>query len=328
LIRLILISESNKLGKMTMELVKFNKVSKFYPGVNALENVSLSILKGSIHGLLGPNGAGKSTAMKILCGLTRPEKGSVLFLGEDVFSSFSKIKGQIGLLPENPPLYSNMKVVEFLTFIAKINGTHNISSALEKVIYQCKLNDVTTRLIRNLSRGFKQRVAIAQAIIFSPELVILDEPTLGLDPEAIFDIRKLICELKNQHTILVSTHQLSEAEQMCTHISILNKGRLIKTGNLNDIETSFQAKQAVRVRIPKVENLDTMDIEKVLSCRLEVSTSEKNEVGIRLFFDEKRDKRLEVANYFVRKNLGLLELSKEELSLEEIFRRATLGDMK
>ena len=200
--------------------IEIKNLSKNYPGRVALNDISFSVKKGSVHGFLGPNGAGKSTTMKILSGLIPESSGEF------------KVNGKVGFLPEHPPVYPNMSVEDYLTFVLKIyspekSTNHIAQNSVADVMEKTGLTDVKERLIGNLSKGYQQRVGIAQALVHSPEIIILDEPTVGLDPVAISDIRDLINKLKKDHTILFSTHQLHDVELLCSEITLINHGRIV-----------------------------------------------------------------------------------------------------
>ena len=211
--------------------IHLKNITKEYPGIKALNGIDLKVKRGTIHGFLGPNGAGKSTAMNIIAGLTPPSSGEVYIDGEAVLEDDSIAKAKIGLLPEHPPLYLNMRVEDYLNFCQEINGGRDVEDC-QRVIARCGLACVKGRLIGNLSKGFRQRVGIAQSLVFGAKIIILDEPTVGLDPNAIAEVRELILELKADHTILLSTHQLHEVARICDEITIINDGKIIKTGSL------------------------------------------------------------------------------------------------
>ena len=206
-----------------------------------LNNVSFSVKPSSVHGFLGPNGAGKSTTMRIITGVISKTSGEVKVFDQDMSTSAYELKNLIGFLPENPPLYEDMTVVEYLRFMAKLRG-HD-SSSLDYVIERLDIKDVQNRLVGNLSRGYKQRVGFAQALVHNPKLIILDEPTLGLDPHAIVYMRELIQELSSDHTILLSSHQLSEVEKICDEVSFIKDGSILASGDLQSLQENIQGKK-------------------------------------------------------------------------------------
>jgi ABC-2 type transport system ATP-binding protein len=214
---------------MSDALLSARDLSRYYGSQKAVDNISFSIHKGEVLGFLGPNGAGKSTTMKMLSGNLAPSEGEIIINGYDLLSSPKQAKTHIGYLPEQPPLYKELTVKEFLLFCAKINTipASQIKAAVETVIERCGLTTVTQRLIANLSKGYQQRVGIAQAIIHNPAVVILDEPTSGLDPIQIREIRHLIRDIANEHSVILSTHILPEVQMLCDRVQIINQGQLI-----------------------------------------------------------------------------------------------------
>ena len=219
-------------------MIEINNLVKKFGKKYALDGVSFSIKKGEIVGFLGPNGAGKSTTMNIITGYLTPTSGTVTVGGVDVFSEPMKVKKMIGFLPEQPPLYIDMTVWEYLTFVYELKGCKlNKQAHLSEICELVKITDVKNRLIRNLSKGYKQRVGIASAIIGGPEVLIFDEPTVGLDPKQIIEIRSLLRALAKERTIILSTHILSEVQAVCDRIVVINAGKIIadeKTGKLSE----------------------------------------------------------------------------------------------
>jgi ABC-2 type transport system ATP-binding protein len=304
-----------------MNVIELINVSKTYPGIMALKEISIQVKKGSIHGLLGPNGAGKTTAMNIMAGLTTPSSGEVIING----------KG-LGLLPENPPLYPNMKVGEFLTFVAEINGVNRLvlRDKVKEIISKCGLSTVEARLLGNLSKGFKQRVGIASTLVFAPEIIILDEPTVGLDPFSIMEIRELILTLKKDHTILLSTHQLHEANLVCTDITIISKGTVLQSGSISEIQKAFRPRQVVKalVRDWKImtPNKILEEVREFFPCEnIEIEPKNGNATELRFLSTTDQDFRPDISNYLLKKNVGLLKFEEENMELEEIFIRSTKG---
>jgi len=304
-----------------MNVIELKNISKSYPGTEALKEISFNVVKGSIHGLIGPNGAGKSTTMNIIAGLTTPTSGELIING----------KG-IGLLPENPPLYLNMKVGEFLTFVAEINGVEKsiLKERVKEIVQKCGLVEVEGRIIGNLSKGFKQRVGIASTLVFSPEIIILDEPTVGLDPFSIMEIRELIVSLKKEHTILLSTHQLHEANLICSDITIISRGQILRSGPLAEIQKAFRPRQVVKalVRDWNIIKSDEIlkEVREFFPCEnVEVETKNDKSTELRFFSQTSDDFRPNISNYLMNKKVGLLKFEEEQMDLEEIFIRSTKG---
>lgn len=295
-----------------MELaIEIENLCKSYPGRMALDNISFSVKKGSIHGFLGPNGAGKSTTMKILSGLI-PET-----------SGHYKVNGKVGFLPEHPPVYPNMSVYDYLKFVFSIYaGAVNIAR-IDEVMSKTGLTDVSSRLIGNLSKGYQQRVGIAQAIIHSPEIIILDEPTVGLDPVAIADIRALILELKKEHTVLFSSHQLHDVELLCSDITLINRGEIVVSGAIETILASLKTNMVLKARVQnfseeqKSKLINTFGVESV-----EVAQDlEQKNILLKIATKGKADIRAELARHLVDPSIGLLEFMEERGDLEDLFKR-------
>lgn len=218
-------------------MIQVSELSKRYGEIEAVKGVSFTIGDGTVVGLLGPNGAGKTTIMRMLTTFIPPTSGSATVAGFDICKQPDQVRRSIGYLPENPPLYPEMRVREYLRFVATIKGVPRklMSARIDDVIDRCILADVADKLCAHLSRGFRQRVGIAQALIHEPKVIILDEPTSGLDPAQILEIRKLIAELKGSHTVVLSTHILPEVSTTCSHVVIISKGRVVVQGELSEL---------------------------------------------------------------------------------------------
>jgi len=293
-------------------------LTKDFPGVRALHDISFVVKEGSIHGFLGPNGAGKSTTMNIIAGLFPATSGEVKY-----FSQSEKVT--IGFLPENPPLYGNMQVADYLLFVAEIHNfdAQKLKPRLNKVLAKCGLENVSGRLIRNLSKGYKQRVGMAQAIIHEPKIIILDEPTVGLDPNAIVEIRELILNLAKEHTVLLSTHQLHEAQLLCSDITIINAGRIIQSGTFANLKDNLKAKNLLQAN---VKNWDG-DIERRFHHQFPVldfnTKIEKNSILLSASFLAADDFRAEMSKFLVDHHCQLLSFREENLDLEDVFKLLT-----
>src|SRR5690606_27982054 len=206
------------------KILVVDSVSKEYPGRVAVKNVSFSVKSGSIHGFLGPNGAGKSTTMRMIAGLLPVSSGRIELNGRPIEEQ--EISKLIGMLPENPPLYLDMTVRDYIKYVARLHQQNDINSRVDKILSDLSLQEVSHRLIGNLSKGYKQRVGLAQALVYDAPFIILDEPTNGLDPQSVVELREFIKKLSLQKTILFSTHILSEVEQLCDEITIIHKGEV------------------------------------------------------------------------------------------------------
>jgi len=307
--------------------IELLKVTKQYPAITALKDCTFTVEKGQVHGFLGPNGAGKSTTMKIITGITRPTSGTVLINGEDVTIENRK-KFNVGYLPELPPLYTHMKVEEYLKFVAHLWQLpkkilqHNVDHVLKK----CSIADVKSRIIGNLSKGYKQRVGLAQALIHDPEIIILDEPMVGLDPKAIIEIRDLVADLGKDHTVLISTHQLHEVALICSHISIINNGSIVASGKLDEIKTGFTTKQTIRASLTNWNKEIEASISEQFKME-QITTKYENGVHTVIFQSAANgDIRQELSQAIIGKyRLGLLQFEEEKAELEHIFQKFTVN---
>ncbi len=308
---------SGKCGPMSKEnkispAIEINKLSKSYPGRVALNEISFSVKKGSVHGFLGPNGAGKSTTMKILSGLIPASSGHY------------SVNGKVGFLPEHPPLYPNMSVEDYLAFVFNIYAPEKVrGSAVSDVMEKTGLIHVRGRLIGNLSKGYQQRVGIAQAIVHSPEIIILDEPTVGLDPVAISDIRELIQKLKSDHTILFSTHQLHDVELLCSDITLINRGEIVVSGPLESILESLKTRMTIQARVLAYSENDKkrmMELFPVESVDY-FPDGDKQDVKLKIQVKIARHLKKNLARFLTEESIGLLEFNEERFDLEEAFKQ-------
>lgn len=228
-------------------MIDIQNLTKKFGKINALNDVSFQVKKGEVLGFLGPNGAGKSTTMNILTGYIPPTSGSVKVDGHDVLEEPMEVKKRIGYLPELPPLYGDMTVEEYLKFISDLKGVplKGRRQKMDNIMYLVKIGDKKGRLIRNLSKGYRQRVGLAQALVGDPEVLILDEPTVGLDPKQILEIRRLITALGREHTIILSTHILSEVTAVCSSVAIINNGTIAATGPVSQFSAGGSGKFTV-----------------------------------------------------------------------------------
>ncbi|MCC6952512.1 MAG: ABC transporter ATP-binding protein [Deltaproteobacteria bacterium] len=224
-------------------MIEALKLSRVFPGgtgsqdIAAASDVSFSIGKGAIVGMLGPNGAGKSTTIRMLVTSLLPSSGTARIADFDILKNAREVRERLGYLPDQPPLYNEMRVREYLSFVARVKGVHSreLRTAVDRVLDQCDLVTVAGRLCGNLSRGFRQRVGLAQALVHRPPVIILDEPTSGLDPLQIVEMRKLIGSLRGEHTVLISTHILQEVTQLCSHVVMLARGKVVLSGSLDEV---------------------------------------------------------------------------------------------
>lgn len=305
-------------------IIEIFDLSKKYSSNSVVNKASFTIESGSIHGFLGPNGAGKSTTMKILAGIIPKTSGEISLFGKKIdytsSSDRSLLKSSIGYLPEDPPLYTDMLVIDFLKFVARINGRKSslVKNDLDRVLHLCNLHLVKDKYIGTLSKGFKQRVGIAQALIYRPPVIILDEPVNGLDPQSIKEMRQLFNELKKESTIFLSTHLLHEAELLCEKITIINQGNICFSGRLVEMSKRIQTRQIItcdvkywcnEFRNKIMERLPIEDIERV----------EASGIRLRFFSRGEEDIRSELAEQLIAHGAGVLSLQEEQASLENIF---------
>ena len=237
-------------------MIEVKNLTRYYGTRRAINNISFQIEKGEVVGFLGPNGAGKSTTMNIISCILPASSGSAKINGFDTFEQSLEIRKVIGYLPETPPLYSDMIVSDYLNFAAGIRGvdTKRISSSVDRVIEKCSLKDVSHRIIGRLSKGYQQRVGLAQCMVHDPEILILDEPTIGLDPIQIIEIRKLIQELTAEHTIILSSHILPEITQICKRVIIINEGEIAAVDSLGGLEASLRKSERLSLTVRNSEN--------------------------------------------------------------------------
>lgn len=285
----------------------------------AVNKISFKINKGDVVGLLGPNGAGKSTTMKIITGFMSPTSGIAKVCGFDVFENPLEVKKRIGYLPENPPLYLDMTVEHYLKYVTELKqvAKNDVQKNIESALQKTQLKDVRHRIIKNLSKGFKQRVGIAQALVSNPEVLILDEPTVGLDPKQVSEIRDLINELKGQHTIILSTHILSEVEATCNKIIIIHQGQLILEDNIENIQNIRQQQTQIQLKLRNDVDINFKNITGVQQFQKNSGKSyllsiENDEATINLILQE-----------LISKKAGLLEMNIKENNLEDIFLKLT-----
>lgn len=301
-------------------LIQANNLHRYYGETIAVDNVSIELHQGEILALLGPNGAGKSSCLQMLCGVLAPSEGEIVINGVDLLDNPNIAKKNIGYLPDKPPLYPELTVDEYLTYAAQLRRVKNsqIKTLLNQAIQRCGLEGYNNKLISNLSKGYQQRVGIAQAIIHQPEIIILDEPTVGLDPIQMLEIRKLILELGEQHGIILSTHILPEVQAVCNRVQMIHHGKSVLNKKLSDLNQSNQ----VTLRLQNAPDIEQL---KILPGVTSVSQTHAKHY---LLCGEKLDSSLvDISKHCVDNNWGLLEISPVENSLEQIFLNLTTGDI-
>lgn len=311
--------EQDVMSNITVEAIE---LTRLYGGRAAVSDVSFNLKQGEVLGFLGPNGAGKSTTMKMLTGNLAPSAGSVKICGIDMIDNPKEAKALIGYLPEMRPLYKELTVDEYLTIAARlhrVSGKH-IKKAVENAKARCGLSHMSKRLIENLSNGYQQRVGIAQAIIHSPMVVILDEPTVGLDPIQIRDIRALIQEIGKEHSVILSTHILPEVEMVCDHVQIIDKGKLVFNGGIDVLKRSRLGNKLL-VGFYQTPNMDALlQIQGVTEAELLESGM------VRVRFAEGENPSEEIVKASVKHKWGLYQIAPDQTSLEDVFVQLTFHD--
>lgn len=297
-------------------MIKVSNLTKDYGSRRAISDLSFSIEKGEIVGFLGPNGAGKTTTMRILSGFMPPTSGKVEIGGYDIFDDSLKARQIIGYLPETVPLYTDMSIFDYLKFMADLRKVKNVEDRVDEILEMVHLDDRADSLISRLSKGMKQRVGIAQALIHKPEVLILDEPTIGLDPTQIIDVRNLIKDIGKEHTVLLSTHILSEAQHVCDRVLIINKGQIVAEDTTDHLQSRLTGSKRVIVSV-------NGDIEKAIPVIANtpgvISVQKKSEQSAEFETSHNEDPRAKVAKNVINGGFDLLELYSANMSLEEIF---------
>ncbi len=306
-------------------MIEVKNLTKSYSaGFKAVDDISFTVNDGEILGFLGPNGAGKSTTMNIITGYLSATEGTVTVGGYDVLDNPNEAKRRIGYLPEHPPLYTDMTVTEYLNFVYDLKKVKLPRAAhIKEICNLVKISDVSRRLIKNLSKGYQQRVGIAQALIGNPELLILDEPTVGLDPKQIIEIRKLITHLGRNHTVILSSHILSDVQAVCERVIIINKGKLIADGAPDELSKSLNDVNSLIVRVQGPER----DVHKLIRTIQGVTgvtsngRAERGSVEYTVNVAGKTDIRGELFRRLSDRNWPILMLRPNELTLEQVFVR-------
>ena len=307
-------------------MIEVRDLTKVYGPYKAIDRLNFSVGRGEVVGFLGPNGAGKTTTMKIITGFMAPSSGEVKVAGFDVFEDPIEVKRRIGYLPETPPVYGDMTVQEYLRFVANLKGADKskISGLVDRAIEKTNLGEVRKRLIQNLSKGFRQRVGISGALVSDPEILILDEPTVGLDPRQVAEIRELIKELAGQHTIILSTHILPEVQASCQRIIIINRGQIVAEDSLDGLSRRMTGSGQVAIRVRRVlpQTKDTLGaVAGVRATRIDGNR-------IQLETDGNEETTERIAIQIVQQGLGLLEMKAEAVNLEDIFLQLTSSEEK
>ena len=312
-------------------MISVKELTKRYARNTAVDHISFEVEKGQIVGFLGPNGAGKTTTMQMLTCFLPPTSGTATVAGFDVLEQPLEVKKRIGYLPETPPLYPEMRTVEYLTFVGKLKGLSRseLRQRIDSVCERCAITDVKNKLLGKLSKGYRQRVGLAQAIIHNPEVLILDEPTAGLDPKQINETRELIRSLAGNHTIILSTHILPEVEQTCEKVIIINKGKLVATDSVSNLQSRARGVESMLVEVAGRDgDLDATKAQQKLEQVSGVSRvvfKERRENRSVFEVESRKDQfiRGDLARAVVQADWDLNELRPASVSLEEIFLKLT-----
>lgn len=313
-------------------MIEVKNITKKYGNFTAVDNINFKIEEGEIIGLLGPNGAGKSTTMNMITGYIEPTEGEIIVNGYDISKKPKKAKTQIGYMPEGVPLYSDLTVKEFVTYMAELKKVDRKTrkEKVEKIIEQTGLKDVEKKLTRNLSRGYKQRVSMAGALVGEPKILILDEPTVGLDPKQITEIRALIKELGKTHTVILSSHILSEVSQICNKVIIINKGKIVAIDTPENLEKKVESNNTTYVTVEDTENKMETIKEKIPEIK-DIKLIKENEDGTKQYVLESEkdvDLRKIVFNEFAKENITIFEMKKADTTLEDAFMKLIEGGEK
>jgi ABC-2 type transport system ATP-binding protein len=306
-------------------MIQVQNLTKYYGPTLGVRGLNFHVKQGEVLGFLGPNGAGKTTTMKMLTCYLPPTAGTAKVCGFDILDQSMEVRSRIGYLPERNPLYSDMAVRGYLDFVARVKGVRHGArrTEIDSVIERCGLAAVSHRTIGKLSKGYQQRVGIAQALLHDPAILLLDEPTLGLDPKQIIEIRQLIRDLGGEKTVILSSHILPEVSQVCNRVIIINRGELVAVDTPENLRSRLTTSVVLRIRL-RADDGDAARAEAILAntSGVRAVVADPPGAGIRAFTVEcvpDRDLREEIARTLVTERLALLELYREELSLEDIF---------
>lgn len=312
-------------------MIEVQHLTKRYGPTTAVDDISFRVEKGEILGFLGPNGAGKTTTMRVLTGYIPPTEGRAVVAGYDIFDQPIEAKRRIGYLPETPPLYPEMTVGDYLLFVSKIKGVPRAerTSRVADVMERMRVADVAARHCGKLSKGYRQRVGLAQALLHNPEVLILDEPTAGLDPKQINETRQLIKQLGGDHTIILSTHILPEVSQTCGRVVIINKGRVVAVDTPENLTARVRGSETMYVQVDAPVAGDVTAAFQAVPGVTDVSLTETrgSVASYEVNSESGRDVRRELASAIVSRGWGLLELRPLRMSLEEIFLHLTTEEV-
>ena len=304
-------------------MIQVENITKKYGNFTAVDGISFEIDEGEIVGFLGPNGAGKSTTMNMITGFIEPSEGRIIVDGYDISKKPKKAKKQIGYMPEGVPLYSDLTVREFVSYMADLKGCDKKQKKeeIEKVLAETGLTEVQNKLTKNLSRGYKQRVSMAGALNGNPKVIILDEPTVGLDPKQVTEIRALIKELGKSHTVILSSHILSEVSQICNRVIIINKGKIVAIDTPENLENKVVQNNAIYVTVEDPEN-KMENIKEKLNSVIDIEFIVENEDKTKKYIikgEKDVDLRKEIFETFAKEGITIFEMKKADATLEDAF---------
>ena len=304
-------------------MIQVENITKKYGSFTAVNDISFEIDEGEIVGFLGPNGAGKSTTMNMITGFIEPTKGRIIVDGYDISQKPKKAKKQIGYMPEGVPLYSDLTVKEFVTYMAELKGCNSKTKKekVQKVLEETGLTEVQNKLTKNLSRGYKQRVSMAGALVGDPKVIILDEPTVGLDPKQVTEIRTLIKELGKTHTVILSSHILSEVSQICNRVIIINKGKIVAIDTPENLENKVVENNSIYVTVEDPDNkMDGIKdkLENIKEIKLIAENEDKNKKYM-ITCEKDVDLRKNIFETFAKEGITIFEMKKVDATLEDAF---------
>lgn len=304
-------------------MIQVENITKKYGSFVAVDNINFEIEEGEVVGFLGPNGAGKSTTMNMITGYVEPTSGRIIVDGYDISKKPRKAKRQIGYMPEGVPLYSDLTVKEFITYMAELKGVpkKEKKEKVQKVIKETGLTEVQNQLTKNISRGYKQRVSMAGALVSNPKVIILDEPTVGLDPKQVTEIRALIKELGKDHTVILSSHILSEVSQICNRVIIINKGKIVAIDTPENLEKKVIKDNSVYVTVEDLDNkMDTIKdkLPNVKEIKL-ISENEDKTKKYRITATNDEDLRKNIFEVFAKERITIFEMKQSDVTLEDAF---------
>ncbi len=306
-------------------MIKVNGLSKDYGLRHAIQNVTFDAEQGEIVGFLGPNGAGKTTTMRILAGYMPPTDGEALVAGYDVVTDSIEVRKRVGYMPETVPLYNDMTVFDFLKFMADLRHLPNAEDRVDESLEMVAMSDRAEGYIGNLSKGMRQRIGLAQALLHRPEVLILDEPTIGLDPGQVVEVRKLIRDIGKERTVLLSTHILTEAQNICDRVLIINKGKIVTEDTPENLQARLVGAERVILRVRGEQDELPGTLKKIKGVE---DVQARSDGSVEFEFAPGKDIRPEVARVLIREGYDLLEMRPVGLSLEEIFLELTGSEAK